>query len=848
MQKVEGSNPFSRLIGSPLPERAFAFWGRCPGPGQDCPCGRRGGAPTLSGMALHRNGRSAAVALVTVVLLLVSAAVALGLVGGRAGGAPRVLTRDLGTQAASWGVAQTGFREADGSTTVLGPGESGFTVMRLKADGDLDDRFGIGGMVVGSFGIGVGEPYATDIARAPGGRIVVGGAGPEAGEVAGSFAFSRYLPDGRLDPGFGNGGNVVFGGSPPVEFGVEEMVVLRDGDIFAVGRAGATTASRHEAVEVVLVRPDGTIDRSYGQRGFFTVPVPDSNYGSDMQVQLAPGGRPIVYYGKEGGFRLIGFKADGSLDRRFGKDGVVEVEGVKEDNSGTVGMAIGPEGKIVVAGPDEVAEVEPGGGGAISFKIPLPDSLEGWSLRGRPAVDPAGRILLCGETPLRKEVVQGIVVRMLPEGGLDPSFGDGRGYVLAHGRLDGDGDIHSLLTLPDGGITALGSERGAKSPTKMLVTRYDAAGHADAAFGQNGEVLLRGREPARAVVTDLSVGGDGKVTAGAVVKGRLGLVRIGASVARTGAGSATTSVGPPLNAHYQDYGHTLAREPGGGYLLGGYSEGKGIVTRWLPGGRLDTGFGEGGVVQVPSLRKVLALRVGDAGSILVAGFGGVERTMLVRLSPRGALEQSFGDRGSVRLPIGSDRVHTMALAIGAHGEILVGGGSVYYGQVVEYTAGGRRVHSFGKKGVASGLPVPESLTAIRLDRRGRIVLAGVHNKQASVARLLPHGAPDPTFGQTDGSVPKSHPRPARSSQTCGSKLTVTSSPRVSAAFPAPPGAPSTSRSSSATAPTVPSTAPSPSAASGPTASGRAPASPLSRSPRAASSPAAGRPPKHGVAR
>ena len=78
-----------------------------------------------------------------------------------------------------------------------------FAVVRLNADGTLDNSFGSGGKVITPMGADYDYAYAVVIQSD--GRIVVGGTANSPAD----FALARYLTNGTLDPEFGNGGKVI---------------------------------------------------------------------------------------------------------------------------------------------------------------------------------------------------------------------------------------------------------------------------------------------------------------------------------------------------------------------------------------------------------------------------------------------------------------------------------------------------------------------------------------------------------------------------------------------------------------------------------------------------------------
>src|SRR6185312_7554259 len=96
--------------------------------------------------------------------------------------------------------------QADGKIVVagsLGPvlfaGED-FLVARYLPDGSLDPSFGEAGRVITDFG---GRDFAAAVIQQPDGKIVVAGAARSGGAPFGAVALARYLPDGSLDREFG---------------------------------------------------------------------------------------------------------------------------------------------------------------------------------------------------------------------------------------------------------------------------------------------------------------------------------------------------------------------------------------------------------------------------------------------------------------------------------------------------------------------------------------------------------------------------------------------------------------------------------------------------------------------
>jgi uncharacterized delta-60 repeat protein len=198
-----------------------------------------------------------------------------------------------------------------------------FGAFRYLPNGELDPSFGEGGWVDTDF---ASFEFAHAVALQSDGGIVVAGEGDC--RYAACFVLARYRPDGSLDPGFGEGGIV------RTPFGLVQaarafdVAVAPDGRIVAVGfvqKGGDGQDSSHFAVARYL--PDGRLDPSFSRDGRATV---DFGYGNDVAYAVAtqPGGRIVVAgqgtrnrYRTEDDFAFARFRRNGRLDRGFSGDG-----------------------------------------------------------------------------------------------------------------------------------------------------------------------------------------------------------------------------------------------------------------------------------------------------------------------------------------------------------------------------------------------------------------------------------------------------------------------------------------------------------------------------------------------
>ena len=202
---------------------------------------------------------------------------------------------------------------------------------------------------------------------------------------------------------------------------------------------------------------------------------------------------------------------------------------------------------------------------------------------------------------------------------------------------------------------------------------------------------------------------------------------------------------------------------GGAGLFSGAFSGF-ALARYHSDGSLDASFGSGGLVVTgfgaghPASAVALALQ--PDGRIVVAGgvsFGAPNRVALARYTASGALDPTFGDGGTVISDFGGSRL-TRAMALQPDGKILVTAWTMPPAPqvflVARYTAdgdldpafgaGGTVVTDFGG-GVTDFDDVADPL-ALGVMPDGRFVVAGGGHRDLALARYLPDGQPDPSFG------------------------------------------------------------------------------------------------------
>jgi len=194
-------------------------------------------------------------------------------------------------------------------------GKSAFVSIRYLQSGNLDNGFGVGGMVATQIGE---DDRAYASALQPDGKILVAGTSITWG--TGKFAVVRYLPNGMLDPNFGENGRITtgLGGNLDTVYG---LLLQNDGRIIAGG-----TSAHGSGMDIGVVRylADGTVDKNFAKRGISTHQFAGS-YSAAYSLSLSDDGK-IVAAGVSGTgnayhVALAKYRSDGAVDRTFGADG-----------------------------------------------------------------------------------------------------------------------------------------------------------------------------------------------------------------------------------------------------------------------------------------------------------------------------------------------------------------------------------------------------------------------------------------------------------------------------------------------------------------------------------------------
>lgn len=234
---------------------------------------------------------------------------------------------------------------------IIAAGTSGFngaldfSLSRYMPDGTLDLSFGIVGKVKTDIGGGNDEGWMA--ALQSDGKIILGGR--TASSLKGwNFGVVRYLPNGALDPDFGENGTVI----TDIDNVNNELYALTldpDGKILAAGYSGS------DLRDILIVRylNDGSVDETFGDNGFILTDLAGLNesiynIGVDVDGNILVNGNAIDEFGQES-FFLARYLPNGSPDLSFGIDGLV-FSNFGNPTEHADAFVFLPDGKILVGG------------------------------------------------------------------------------------------------------------------------------------------------------------------------------------------------------------------------------------------------------------------------------------------------------------------------------------------------------------------------------------------------------------------------------------------------------------------------------------------------------------------
>jgi uncharacterized delta-60 repeat protein len=453
----------------------------------------------------------------------------------------------------------------------------------------------------------------------------------------------------------------------------------------------------------------------------------------------------VTGYGSGPHFSLVRYTVDGRLDTTFGSGGQVLTDFRSSRGPTVVGVAIQPDGKIIVGGTNDTSSSSTvffverfdsdgsvdktfGNSGTANASIGAVNVAYGLALQAD------GKIVVVGSvntTPMSANPGSFGVVRFNPNGSLDSGFGTGGKVSTPFG---GDFDIPTGVVVQGDGKIVVGGSAAPNGKTDLALARYNANGTLDSSFGTGG--MVTGANVA--LYPSIALQPDGRI----VLAGSL-LVRFNSN----GAVDGTFGVGGQATPLFSVAGVIVQADGkivtvGTPTIQGGSQF---AVARYNADGSSDTTFGTGGEVTTDfgSRGAASGVALQSDGKIVAVGTGSVSSSItgfaVARYNPDGSLDAGFATAGKALTTLsGNLFAPANTVAVQLDGKIVVAGSA---SGLVRYNADGSLDVGFGTAGRVTSAFVTASGVALQAD--GKIILVG---DSPAVARYTANGTLDVTFG------------------------------------------------------------------------------------------------------
>ncbi len=454
------------------------------------------------------------------------------------------------------------------------------------------------------------------------GALAFAGCGSDDDKAAGPATATGDVVIAGLDSSFGKDGVA----STPLAAAdgdrLLSVIVGKDGEIYGVG---FVATAGDQAMAVARVKVDGTLDTTFSDDGFATVNVAPGGKAVETSrgIAVQSTGKVVVAgvfehdpaaaddAARDSDIAISRFDATGKLDTTFGTAGTTKVDL-------STGLILPPAA------------------GAITTT----NSVVGDTMYGL-TVLPDNRLVAVGARPNPGEGrtdLDWALMMFTADGALDPTFADGG--VLIIDVNGGNESPRQAVVQPDGKIVMSGYTRNTATPPVVVpsLVRVLPNGTLDPSFGTNG-IAQAQLLPAVAEAYEVGMQGDAYVITGygrATAEEKVDL--IAARFTADGTWDKTFGTDGLVRidiAAEDDRGRDLVALPDGRILIAGSGKPdatniNAMLVLLEEDGALDTGFGTGGILQVdlggPSDSFFGVSLTADGKHAIVAGYKGADPT------------------------------------------------------------------------------------------------------------------------------------------------------------------------------------------------------------------------------
>jgi uncharacterized delta-60 repeat protein len=379
---------------------------------------------------------------------------------------------------------------------------------------------------------------------------------------------------------------------------------------------------------------------------------------------------------------IVVLAADGDLDRSFGFQGKEMIQIADDVRDFANAILVQPDGKILIGG--ELGDYGSDYNSSVLVRINPDGSLDPTFGSGGKVVNagqlhlpsmvlqPDGKILTAGATSRIEISLDFAVVRYNADGSLDQTFGNG-GYAI-----NGVGNAHDVVLQPDGKILLIGHLPVFRNGSDFLVARFNADGTADTTFGNGGRVTTSFTSGLNSsdVAKDGALQPDGKlIVVGSISGTPAVLVRYNTN------GTVDTSFGLEgfvLSTNFAASARQVLIQPDGKIVVSG---GAFVIARYLADGHLDQTFGTGGRSAGgfgTGIGNLNSMTRQTDGKILIAGIVSWSNTgnsafAIGRYNTNGTLDPAWGNGGFVLTEFTGALDEANGIAVQSDGRVLSAG-------------------------------------------------------------------------------------------------------------------------------------------------------------------------------